>query len=73
MTNKFLEIAQKDLLEPEGLTESQLQQVLSHIVSKSIDNADLFFQSTYSESWVYEEGILKGEAIILIAASVCGR
>jgi TldD protein len=59
MTN-FLEIARRDLLEPAGLTDNQLQQVLSGVLGNSIDNADLYFQSTCSESWVLEEGIIKG-------------
>src|SRR5580765_5082273 len=59
MTN-FLEIARHDLLDPAGLTDNQLQQVLSKILGNTIDNADLFFQSTYSESWVLEDGIIKG-------------
>jgi TldD protein len=56
----FLEIAKKDLLEPAGLTENQLQNVLSSVLGNSVDNADLYFQSTYSESWVFEDGIIKG-------------
>lgn len=59
MTN-FLEIARRDLLDPAGLTESQLEQVLSKILGKTIDNADLYFQSAQSESWVLEDGIIKG-------------
>src|SRR5476651_2087872 len=60
MTNNFLEIAKTDLLTPTGITEQQLQKVLSSILGKNIDNADLYFQSTYSESWVLEDGIIKG-------------
>ncbi len=59
MTN-FLEIARADLLDPAGITEKQLQHVLSTVLSKSVDNADLYFQSVYSESWVLEDGIIKG-------------
>jgi len=58
--NNFLEIARQDLLDPAGLTEKQLQHVLSSILGNNIDNADLYFQSTYSESWVLEDGIIKG-------------
>jgi TldD protein len=58
--NNFLEIARQDLLAPAGLTEQQLQKVLASILGNSIDNADLYFQSTYSESWVLEDGIIKG-------------
>lgn len=59
MTNS-LEIARRDLLDPAGLTDGQLQKVLSGVLGASIDNADLYFQSTSSESWVLEEGIIKG-------------
>ncbi|EKD54487.1 MAG: hypothetical protein ACD_60C00079G0040 [uncultured bacterium] len=55
----FLDIARKDLLDPAGLTDHQLQTLLSNVLGSSIDNADLYFQSTYSESWVLEDGIIK--------------
>lgn len=59
MTN-LIEIASRDLLEPAGLNENQLQEVLGSILGSAIDNADLYFQSTYSESWVLEDSIIKG-------------
>jgi TldD protein len=58
--NNFLEIAQQDLLAPAGLTEQELQKVLASVLGNSIDNADLYFQSTYSESWMLEDSIIKG-------------
>ncbi len=54
------EIARKNLLDPAGLTDLQLQNVLSHVLGNSIDNADLYFQASYTESWVLEDGIIKG-------------
>ncbi len=59
MTN-FLEIARRDLLEPTGITDLQLQNVLSDVLGSSIDNADMYFQSSYSESWSLEDSIIKG-------------
>jgi TldD protein len=59
MTN-FLDIARQNLLDPAGLTDSQLQTVLSGVLGNTVDNADLYFQATYSESWVLEDGIIKG-------------
>src|SRR5579864_7373477 len=56
----FLSIAKHDLLEPAGLTDLQLEAVLNKALGSSIDNADLYFQSTYSEAWVLEDGIIKG-------------
>lgn len=58
MTN-FLDIARKNLLDPAGITENQLQNILSTILGNTVDNADLYFQSTISESWVLEDGIIK--------------
>lgn len=54
-----LEIARKTLLEPTGLSEAQLEKILSQILGNQIDLADLYFQSTRQESWVLEEGIVK--------------
>lgn len=56
----ILKIVQHDLLDPAGLTENQLERVLYKLAGPNIDYADLYFQSTYSESWVLEDGILKG-------------
>ncbi|OAI49943.1 metalloprotease TldD, partial [Gammaproteobacteria bacterium SCGC AG-212-F23] len=52
--------AEADLLAPAGITENQLQQVLGHVLGKNIDHADLYFQSSYSESWSLEDSIIKG-------------
>src|SRR3990167_285402 len=55
----LVDIAKQDLLDPAGLTDQKLQQVLSSTLSNTVDNADLYFQSTYSESWALEDGIVK--------------
>jgi TldD protein len=50
-----------DLLGPSGLTENQVQEhVMVEVLGKNIDYADLYFQSTYSESWALEDSIIKG-------------
>ncbi len=54
-----LEIAQKLLLAPFGLTESHLRRALGEITSYGVDDADLYFQYTRSEGWSLEEGIVK--------------
>ena len=56
----FLKIARQDLLDPAGITDNQLQQILGTILGNAIDSADLYFQAAYSESWVLEDGIVKG-------------
>jgi len=55
----ILEMVRHDLLDPAGLTDNQLQKVIYQLAGRQIDYADLYFQSTYSESWVLEDGILK--------------
>jgi TldD protein len=55
-----LEIARHDLLDPAGLTDHQLQKVIYQLAGRHVDYADLYFQSTYSESWILEDSIIKG-------------
>ncbi|BBB15032.1 TldD protein [Candidatus Rickettsiella viridis] len=59
MTKNNLILARQVLLEPAGLTENQLQTVLSQLLSPAVDMADLYFQATQSESWVLEDRIIK--------------
>lgn len=49
-----------DLLDPAGLSEQQLHRMIEQLAGPHIDYADLYFQSTYSESWILEDGIIKG-------------
>lgn len=58
-TSERLEIAQKLLLAPFGLTEAHLSRALGEITSHDADDADLYFQYTRSEGWSLEEGIVK--------------
>lgn len=57
MTN--LALARDLILAPAGMTESQLEKVLSGVMRHAIDNADLFFESNRYESWSLEDGIVK--------------
>ncbi len=54
-----LDIANEILLGPAGLNDQQLASVLGHMLGHTIDNADLYFQTSRQESWVLEEGIVK--------------
>ena len=54
-----LSSAQSLLLDPFGLTPSHLQRALGEIMSRGADDADLYFQTTRSEGWSLEEGIVK--------------
>ena len=54
-----LDLVKHDLLAPGGLNDNQLQNVIHTLAGRNIDYADLYFQSTYTESWGLENGIIK--------------
>lgn len=54
-----LDLVKHDLLAPGGLNDNQLQNVIHTLAGRNIDYADLYFQSTYTESWALENGIIK--------------
>ena len=55
----LLKLAKSILLEPTGLTEQDLHQTFGNLFTHQLDDADLYFQHTRSESWSLEEGIVK--------------
>jgi TldD protein len=57
--NQNLELARKALLDPAGLTEVDLEKVLSSILGHAVDSADLYFQGSRMESWTLEDGIIQ--------------
>jgi TldD protein len=58
MTNS-LDAAENTLLTQRGLELNDVQKTLDQLILPSIDQADLYFQSSHSESWVLEDGIVK--------------
>lgn len=58
MTNA-LDTAENILLNNRGLELNDVQNTLDHLMLPSIDQADLYFQSSHSESWVLEDGIVR--------------
>lgn len=56
MTIKQIEDA---LLTPTGLSAADVEGVLASIVTREIDYADIYFQSSWHESLVLEDGIIK--------------
>jgi len=54
-----LATAKSVLLEPWGLTETDMSAALGEILAHRVDYADLYFQYTRSEGWSLEEGIVK--------------
>jgi TldD protein len=57
--NVAYDIACRDLLDPTALDTSRLERVLGGMLSPRIDYADLYLQSSRSESWVLEDGIVR--------------
>ena len=58
MTDSLV-LARQTLLEPGGLSESDLESVLGRVVRPDIDYADMYFQYARHESWMLEEGQVK--------------
>ena len=56
---QYLDFAQQQLLTPVGMEVSDLHRTLGQLGNRNIDQADLYFESSRSESWVLEEGIIK--------------
>ena len=54
-----LAVADSLLLAPFDLSESALDKVFTQLNAPGVDDADLYFQYTRSESWALEEGIVK--------------
>ena len=58
-THERIALASGLLLSPFGLDESHLARALAEIRAHRVDDADLYFQTTRSEGWSLEEGIVK--------------
>ena len=54
--NKALALARAQLLAPGELDEAKLTRVLGALMTRHVDNADLYFQHSMLESWVLEDG-----------------
>lgn len=58
-TQTRLDIAQSLLLNPFDLTPQHISKTLAGMHKRHIDDADIYFQTTYNEGWSLEEGIVK--------------
>ena len=58
-TIERLATARTLLLDPFGLSDSDVFRTLALIAEQKVDDADLYFQYTRSEAWSLEEGIVK--------------
>ena len=55
----YLKTAEGLLIDPYDLDYLKISSVVSNLMSRKIDYADIYFQYTKSESWSLEEGIIK--------------
>ena len=57
--SQALDIVRNDILAAGDLSEGDLESTLGRLLQHSVDEADLYFQSTRFEAWVLEDGIVK--------------
>ena len=50
---------EEQLLAANGLTQQSVYDGLSMLLEHQLDYADLYFQGSFHESWVMEDGIIK--------------
>ncbi|MDO9105982.1 MAG: metalloprotease TldD [Methylovulum sp.] len=56
---ELLNLARLAILIPAGIQDSAIENIMGCLLSSPVDAADIYFQSTHSESWVMEGGIIK--------------
>lgn len=54
-----LTLVSEQLLTANKLSHQDLHSVLGQLSERRLDYADLYFQSSYHEAWVIEDGIIK--------------
>ncbi len=55
----LLDLARQAILTPANIQDGDVERLMGHLLSAQVDAADIYFQSTHSESWVLEGGIVK--------------
>lgn len=56
---ELITLAKQAILQPSGMTESDIEALMGRLLSSGADAADIYLQSTRAESWVMEGGIIK--------------
>ncbi len=54
-----LNLVSEHLLAANGLSHQDLFSILGQLTERRLDYGDLYFQSSYHESWVLEDSIIK--------------
>ncbi len=57
--NEALKLAEQQLLAPGGLSHTDLEKALNHLMGPSVDAGDLYFQHTSHEAWALEDGLVR--------------
>jgi TldD protein len=57
--DQSMDFATQSLLSPANLNPSQLEDILGRVMTRSVDNADIYLQGSRGESWHLEDGIVK--------------
>jgi len=55
----ILNQVKQSILVPYGMQENDIDQIMDSMLTATVDNADIYFQSSHFESWVLEGGIVK--------------
>ncbi len=56
---QILDLVKQNILAPTEMQDNDIQRIMDQLLSVSVDAADIYFQSSHSESWVLEGGIIK--------------
>lgn len=56
---ELLNLTKQAILAPANLQDRDIEKIIGQLLSSSADIADIYFQSSHSESWVMEGGIIK--------------
>ena len=54
---ELLNLARQAILIPAGIQDGDVEKIMSRLLSSPVDAADIYFQSSHTESWVMEGGI----------------
>ncbi len=56
---ELLSLARQAILMPAGIQDGDIEKIMDRLLSSPVDAADIYFQSSHTESWVMEGGIIK--------------
>jgi TldD protein len=59
MSDSLLKLARQAILAPVGMQDQDVDRIMDSLLSAPVDAADIYFQSSYYESWILEDSIIK--------------